>query len=263
MSIVPPNIDWEKLQFLLAVERMKEKESDVNQKELEGQDENKVHNSQFIRHDEDFDLAAENGQLKEMEASLRNGERIAKERIEKLKDRLSKEKRFSAAYVAIVVIVGIIGGYWMFQARSLAKDLDKAELKTVSEKSGQVAKDIIPAIHTEDGYISTQELLHQLNDVTRPLHDQIEKLEKEKAELQRQADELKAKLTTPKPEVAEEVSVKQNLPPTETDLTKKVGGRINKEQKEEEKVSNATIAVFLVIGFICYVICAIFVPHSD
>ncbi|MDO8466677.1 MAG: hypothetical protein Q7S83_00885 [bacterium] len=157
----------------------------------------KIRNSQEIPPDKDFDLAAENGRLKDkikdMEAGLKNGEKIAGEQIATLRKTLNTREsaNFGLILAFGATLLGLLGWFSYLSAgnhyfEKLANDeSDACKLVETQRDRAEAEVRAISVIHTEDGYISTQDLLHQLNGATRPLHDQIEKLEAEKAELEK------------------------------------------------------------------------------
>ncbi len=194
-------------------------------------DEEKVNDSRLIPHDKDFDLAAESGQLKEKlkqaEDGLKSGKRIAEERVWSANDRADDFRRERNRFAATTLFVAILSlacvfsfGWHNFDLKDEVEDL-KTKL-VVAEKKSALITNVVPDQEASVRYWQDRawDLQKELKNFASippslkeaTLHEKIEKLGAEKAELQKKLDEVSATTAVQKAErLAQQKKVAEEL----------------------------------------------------
>ncbi len=189
----------------------------------------KISKSQEIPPDKDFDLAAENGQLKEKlkqaESGLKNGEKIAEERVKSEQKKAEENQREVDRLSRIdtimtpILLVLVLGCGYCFLSNIYKSDKEVQNLKD------QLGNQTALAEYWKEGaeYLSkkrleAEEKIEPENSTTH-LRKQIEKLVKEKAELETEKVTLEVSAEKAKAEAAD---LREKLAAEKAELQKKL-----------------------------------------
>lgn len=181
----------------------------------------RVRNSQEIPPDKDFDLAAENGKLKEkikeLEIGLRNGEKIAEERIAKLSRENKEPERFGTT-VLFLLLPTLVSFGIILLATLWAIDYEKGQERKIKVLEAKLKVASEKAALAQEKYI-------------------IENLEKEKVELKASAEKAKAEAADLRSKFdAERAELQKKLDEISATTAAEKASRLAKQKKAAEEL---------------------------